>query len=137
MAMRTRSSENQGRIDFRARKCRRSVPVNLKKIDCLVKDGSRSEAYIRPTFVGHEDVTLLKESPLRDSSPLKSRSSGSKTIHSNLVNPAISGTLSPRKRLFQDGKLVFDARALYHGKCRVNFALRPNQLCSMLMGSTQ
>ena len=99
----TRSNENQARIPFRTRKTPRSAPAKVKNIDSLRSSGS----YKRERL-GLSDAAILLQNPSRQlyvqlpriksgfkPSPLKSvqRFNDSKTP-------------SPRKRLFEDGKLV-------------------------------
>ena len=110
MPMRTRSSENQGKIEFRTRKSRRSVPANLKNVENLKINGSRSEARkavrLGPSeniasIVASQNSTRRVLSPLNKAdsdlnlSPLRARDFAS-----------ADGIQSPRKRLFEDGKSI-------------------------------
>ena len=106
MPVRTRANENQTRIEFRTRKTPRSAPAEVKSIDSL--KSSRSYKRERLGLSDGTSPAILLQNPSRQlfvqlpriksgctSSPLKS-----------VLRFNDSKTPSPRKRLFEDGKLV-------------------------------
>ena len=106
MPARTRSKENQGKIAFRTRKSLRSGSLNVKNVEDLEATRSHNEMY-RTAHLGPSQAVELRVSSRRlfvGVAKIDRRCKLSPVKPTRFASN--NGIPSPRKRLFQDGKIL-------------------------------